>query len=70
MHDGPLIFAGCAVKKLKANPARTTGTTVLENAPLPEATEQEGDLRFCDLWKNWNDSDHSMPVVNTYVKSQ
>ena len=39
MRNDPLIFAGCAVKRTKSKPARTLGTTVLDNAPPPEATE-------------------------------
>ena len=33
----PLIFAGCAVKRPKANPARTKGITVPDNTALLEA---------------------------------
>ena len=50
VHDEPLIFAGCAVKRTKANPDRTKGTTVPDNTPPLEATEQKGDPLICDLW--------------------
>ena len=36
--NDPLIFAGCAVKRPKANPARTKATTVPDNTPPLEAT--------------------------------
>ena len=50
VRDDLLIFSGCAVKSPKANPARTTGTTVPDNAPPLEATEHKGDLLIRDLW--------------------
>ena len=50
MHNDPLIFAGCTVKRPKANPDRTVGTTVVDNSPLSEAMEQKGDLLIRDLW--------------------
>ena len=37
VRDDPLIFACCAVKRLKAYTARTTGSTDQDNAPPPEA---------------------------------
>ena len=39
VRDDPLIFEVCSVKKPKAKPARTTGSTDRDNAPPPEATE-------------------------------
>ena len=69
VRDKTLIFAGCTVKRPKANPANTTGTTNRDNAPPPETTEQKGDLLICDLWKNETDSVHEMRVVNTDAKS-
>ena len=53
------------MKRLKAKPARTSGSTYKEGAPPPEATEQKGDLLICDLWKNGTVSVHKMSVVNT-----
>ena len=49
VRDDPLIFAGCAVKRPKAKPARTTGLTDWDNKPIPEATEKKGDLLICDI---------------------
>ena len=67
--DDPLIFAGCAVKRLKAEPARTSGSIDRDGAPPPEATEQKGDPLIRDLWKNGTDSVHDMRVINTDTKS-
>ena len=39
VRNKPLIFAGCAVKRPKAKPARTKGTTVPDKMPPLEATE-------------------------------
>ena len=50
VRNDPLIFAGSAVKTLKANTARTIGSTDPDNAPNPEATDQKGDLLICDIW--------------------
>ena len=50
MHNNPLIFVGCAVKRPKANPVRTIGSTNQDGAPLPEATEYKGDLLIRNLW--------------------
>ena len=69
MLDDPLIFAGCAVKRPKENPARTTCTTVLENTPPLEATEQKGNLLIRELWQNGTVSVHDMRVMNTNDKS-
>ena len=69
MHDNPLIFTGCAVKRPKAKPTRPTGSTNRDNAPPPEATEQKGDLLIRDLWQNGTTSVHNMSVVNTDAKS-
>ena len=35
VRNDPLIFAGCAVKTLKAKPDRTTGSTDWDNSPTP-----------------------------------
>ena len=49
VHNEPLIFAGCAVKRPEAKPASTRGSTEQDGAAL-EATEQKGDLLIRDLW--------------------
>ena len=49
MRDDPLIFAGCAVKRPKVNPARKKGTNVLDDVPPLEATEQKVELLIRDL---------------------
>ena len=69
MRDDLLIFVGCAVKRPKANPARSKSTTVTDAKPLLESMEQKGDLLIRDLWKNGNISVHNMRVVNTDAKS-
>ena len=69
VSDDPLIFPGCAVKRPKAKPDRTTGSTDRDNAPPPEAMEHKGYLLICDLWKNGTDSVHIMLVLNTEAKS-
>ena len=69
VHDNPLIFAGCAVKKLKAKQDGASVSTDQEGALPLEATEQNGDLRIRDLWQNGTDSVHDMRVVNTDAKS-
>ena len=50
--------------------ARTKGTTILDNAPPLEATQQKGDLLIRDLWNNGTDCVNYMRVVNTYANSQ
>ena len=57
------------MKRTKAKLYRTTGTTVLDNAPAPEATKQKGDLLIHHLWQNGTDSALNMRVVNTDAKS-
>ena len=69
MRNNPLIFAGCAVKRQKANPDRTKGTNLLDDTPTLEATEQNGELLICDLCQNGTGSVHDMRVINTYDKS-
>ena len=69
VHDNPLIFTGFSVKRLKANPAGTSGSTDRDGASPPEATEQKGDLLISDLWHNGTDSVHDMRVVNSDAKS-
>ena len=50
MRDGPLIFAGFSVKRTKAKPASTKATTVPDDTPPLEATEQKGNLLIRELW--------------------
>ena len=69
MCNNPLIFACCAVKRPKAKPFRTTGTTDQYNASPTEAAEQKVDLLIRDLWHNGTDSVHLMCIVNTDAKS-
>ena len=69
VRDKPLIFAGCSVKRPKAKPNRTSGSTDRESAPSPEATEQKGELLIRDLWQNGTNSVHDMRVVNTDIKT-
>ena len=68
MRDDPLIFAGCAVKRLKANQGGASGSTDRDGAPPSEATEHKEYLLICDLWQNGTDSVHEMRVVNTDAK--
>ena len=65
MRDDPLIFAGWAVKRPEENPARTTGTTVPDNATPLEDMEHKGDLLICYLWQNGTESVHNMRVMKT-----
>ena len=69
VRNNPVIFTGCSVKRPKENSASTKGTTVLDNMPPLEATEQKGDLLIRDLWNNGIDSVHNMRVENTDSKS-
>ena len=46
LRDYPLIFAGCVVKRSKANPSRTKGTSVPDTTLSLEAMEQKGDMEF------------------------
>ena len=57
------------MKRPKANPARTSGSTYRDGAPPPEATEQKGDPLIRDLWYNGTDSVHDMRVMNTDAKT-
>ena len=57
------------MKRPKANPARTSGSTYRDGAPPPEATKHKGDLLICELWQNRTDSVHNMRVVNTDAKT-
>ena len=70
VRNDPLIFAGCTVKRLKANQDGAGGSTYQDGAPPSESTEQKGDLLIRDLWQNRTDSVHDMRVVNTDAKSQ
>ena len=49
VHNNPLIFACCAVKRLKAKPTRTKVTTVPDSVPPLEATEHKSELLIHDL---------------------
>ena len=49
MRDDLLIFAGCAVKRPKASPARSKATKATSATRPLEATEQKGDLLIRDL---------------------
>ena len=69
VREDSLIFAGCAVKRPKANPARTKDTAIPENTLPLEATEHKGNLLIRDLWQNGTDSLHGMRVLNTDAKS-
>ena len=68
VHNNPLIFAGCAVKRSKAKPARSKATKSTSSMLLLEAAEQKGDLLIRDLWQNGTGSVHDMCVVNTDAK--
>ena len=63
MHDDPLIYSDCAVKRTKATPAGSNGNS--EHTSAPEVTEQKGDLLIRDLWQQGTNSVHDMRVVNT-----
>ena len=65
VRDNPLIYLGCAVKRMKATPAGESGISSQSVAQLPEVTEQKGDLFIRDLWQQGTDSVHDMRVVNT-----
>ena len=69
MRDNPLIFAGCTLKRLKANPSKTCGSTERDGAPPPEAMEQKEDLLIRELGKKGTDSAQDMRVVNTDAKT-
>ena len=68
VRNNPLIYQGCAVKRMIANPAGPSDTTDPDDTPA-EAVEQKGDLLLWDLWQNGTDSVHDMPVLNTDAKS-
>ena len=69
VRDDLLIFADCAVKGPKVKPARTSGSIDRNGAPMPEATEQKGDLLIRETWQNGTYSVHNMRVVDTDAKS-
>ena len=69
VRNDPLIIAGCAVKRPKANPVGTSGSTDQDGATPPEAMEQKGDLLIRDLCQNGTDSFHDMRVMNTDAKT-
>ena len=41
VHDYPLIFACCALKRPESKPTETKGSTDQDGAPPPEATEHK-----------------------------
>ena len=49
MRDDLLIFAGCAVKRPKANLASSKATTVPAATPPLKSTEQKHGILMCDL---------------------
>ena len=49
VHNDPLIFIGCSMKRPKAKPAIYKTTTVPADTPPLEATEQKGDILIRDL---------------------
>ena len=68
-RNDPFIFTGCAVKRPKEKPTRTTDTTVLDNTPPREGTVHQCNLLIRDLWQNGTISVHDMRVVNTDTNS-
>ena len=50
MRDEPPIFTGCALKRLKAKLAGTSGTTDHDGTMPSEAMEQKGDLLIRDIY--------------------
>ena len=68
MRNDPLIFAGCAAKRPKANPARTKATTAPADTTPLEATEQKCDLLIRGQCQNGTGSVHDMRAVNTDAK--
>ena len=67
MHDDPLIYSGCAVRRTKPTPAGSTNTKSSEQPAVPEVTEQKVDLLIRDLWQKGLDNVHNMRVVNIYA---
>ena len=57
------------MKRPKAKLASNSGSTDRDGAPLPEATEQKGDILIRDIWQNGTDSVHDMRVVNNNAKT-
>ena len=68
LRNDPLIYQGCALKRLKSKPAGPSGSTNPGDKP-PEATKQKGDLLIRYLWNNGTDGVHDMRLVNTDAKS-
>ena len=69
MRDDPLIFTRCAVMKPKSTPSKTKGSNDRDDASMPEATEQKGELLILDLWQNGTVRVHDMRVIKTDAKS-
>ena len=65
VRDDPLIYSGCAVKRMKAAPSGAGGNSNNSALKPPEVTEQKGDLLIRDLCHQSTDSVHNMHVVNT-----
>ena len=66
VRNDPLILASFAVKRTKANPARSKTTPTI---PQLEATEHKGNLFIRDLCPYETESFHNICVVNTYDKT-
>ena len=65
VRANPLIYSGLAVKRNKAEPAWSGGTSNHSEVQPPEITEQKGDLIIQDLCQQGTYSVHDMHVVNT-----
>ena len=65
VRNDPLIYSGRAVKRTKAAPDRSGGTSTQSEVQPSEVREQKGDLLIRDLWQQGTDSVHDMRVVNT-----
>ena len=49
VRNDPLIYTGCAVKRMKAAPARENGNSSQSVAQPPEDAEQKGEILIWDL---------------------
>ena len=65
MYNNALIFAGCAVKRTKANPDKSATTPSTKKI---DSAYQKEDPMIRDLWHNGIDSIHNMRVVKTDAK--
>ena len=57
------------MKRPKEKLDRTKGTTVLDDTPMIEDTEQKGDLMIRDLLQNGTESVQDIRIVNIDHKS-